>query len=157
MERSNMSTPPAPVPAAPAADAPKKPGSLLDAARGLKSLRVAPVKAPVSPTGGSTLKVNGKTLTSPAQKAGAPAPEAPRNEKGQFQAQTPPPAPAAPAVQGEGAQAAVEAKRAVTDAVMGEPEQPRRYKVKIDGQEREVLDSELVQNYQIRQHLDKKL
>ena len=152
-----MSAPVAPPPAAPAAPAaPANPGSVLDAARGLKALRVVPVKAPSTTPGQSAIKVNGKNLTTPAAKAGAPAPEAPRNEKGQFQAQTPPPAPAAPAVQGEGAKAAVEAKKALTEQVMA-PEQPRKYKVKVDGQEREVVDTELVQNYQIRQHLDKKL
>lgn len=148
------------VPAAPAPDAaPSKPGSLLDAQRGLKALRVAPVKAPSVAPGQSSIKVNGKTLTTPtpAQKAGAPAPTPQRAENGQFVAQTPPPAPAAPGPQGEGAKAAVDAKRAVTAQVMGEPEQPRKYKVKVDGQEREVLDSELVQNYQIRQHLNKEL
>jgi hypothetical protein len=106
----------------------------------------------------SSIKVNGKTLANPAQKAGAPAPTPPRGEDGKFVAQqSTAPAPAAPAVQGEGAKAAVEAKRNVTEQVMGEPEQPRKYKVKIDGAEREVTDAELVTNYQLKSHLDAKL
>ncbi len=148
-----VAPPAAPAPAA-APAAPAAPKSLLDVQREQRALRSKPVGNP-GQNGNSSIKVNGKNLTNPAQKAGAPAPTPPRGEDGKFQPVNPPPA-AAPA-RGEGAQAAVDSKKALTEQVMGEPEQPRKYKVKVDGAEKEVTDAELVTNYQLKAHLDAKL
>src|SRR6478609_2092934 len=152
-----MPAPRAPPPAGPPpAPPPAAPKSLLDVQREQRNFRSKPVQNP-GQSGNSSIKVNGKTLTNPtpAQKAGAPAPTPPRGEDGKFVPAAPPPV-AAPA-RGEGAQAAVDSKKALTEQVMGEPEQPRKYKVKIDGSEREVTDAELVTNYQLKSHLDAKL